>query len=157
MGSEMCIRDSDYPTPKEEREMLDLLTKEEVSREYSRTVARVSDIELMRKAAADIYADDKIRQYIISLVWASRTPEEFGLDIGPLVDLGASPRAVLSLFLCARAEALLNGEDHVDPQMVKDIAIDVMQHRIALSYEAEAQGLTSSDIVKKILDSVEVP
>ena len=111
----------------------------------------------MRKAAEDIYADDKIRQYIISLVWASRTPKEFGLDIAPLVELGASPRAVLSLFLCARAEALLEGEDHVVPQMVKNIATDVLQHRIALTYEAEAQGISSADIVQKILDSVEVP
>ena len=91
-------------------------------------------------------------------MWATRRPKDYRLKkIDSLIELGASPRAVISLFQCARALALINGEHHVVPQMVKDVAPDVLRHRIMLSYEAEAEGLNTDNIIQMLLQGVEVP
>ena len=144
----------DYPTREEERRMLDLVTNKSPNEENSRgPVASLQEVERLRETCRSIYVDDKVREYIVNLVLATRHPEQFHLSCKSSIELGASPR----LFLAARAEALLNGEHFVTPQTVKDVAPDVLRHRIMPTYEAEAQGITSDDLVKTILDGVPVP
>lgn len=148
----------DYPTPAQEKEMLDLVTKQHAGEpQVVNTVASLADLSSLTRLSERLYVDDRVRQYIVNLVGATRTPEEYGLETGRLVELGASPRAVISLYLAARAEALIEGSHYVVPQMVKDVAPDVLRHRILVTYEAEAQGLNPDDIVKMILEAVEVP
>ncbi len=148
----------DYPTREEEKRMLDLVTSKDASRPHAAKVATLDDIRHAKRIAQSVYVDDRVRQYIVNLVWASRRPAEFNLNkLRPLIELGASPRAVISLYLASRAEALIAGERYVVPQMIKDVAFDVLRHRIIPTYEAEAQGLTPDNIIQIILDGVEVP
>lgn len=147
----------DYPTQSDERKMLDIVTKKEAMRPRCTEVATLEDITWLIDLGHLIYVDDRVRQYIVDLVWATRTPAEYRLKLESLIELGASPRAAIALFLTARAEALLAGERYVVPQMVKDVAPDVLRHRILLTYEAEAQGLDPDDLVQMVLDGVEVP
>ncbi len=151
----------DYPSPEEEKRMLDLVTAPSANNTAGvapgNAVASIEDILHLQKLTERIYVDDRIRQYIVNLVWATRTPSKFGLSLDPLIELGASPRAAISLLLVARAEALLSGEHYVGPQTVKNIALDVLRHRVIPTYEAEAQGLSADDLVKMVLDGVEVP
>lgn len=145
-----------YPSVEEESKILNLVA-EESSANSLKPVANLGDIARAQQALKSIFVDDRIKTYIVNLVAATRTPAKFNLQFGPLVQLGASPRASISLFLAAKAEALIAGETYVVPQNVKDIAADVLRHRILLSYEAEARGLSPDDIVKSVLDGVEVP
>ena len=152
----------DYPSPDEEKRMLELVTSRSAlsaheSASSGKPVATIADILNLQRLTERIYVDDRIRQYIINLVWATRTPSKYGLSLDPLIELGASPRAAISLLLVARAEALLSGEHYVGPQTVKSIALDVLRHRVIPTYEAEAQGLHADDLVKMVLDGVEVP
>lgn len=148
----------DYPSAAEERQMLDTITRKHTGEPPQvAPVATLEDLERLTALSEKIYVDDRVRQYIVNLVGATRKPEDYGLDIAPLIELGASPRAVISLFMATRAEALIEGSQYVVPQMVKDTAADVLRHRILVTYEAEAQGLTADDIVRMILEGVEVP
>lgn len=147
----------DYPTPSEEKEMLSRVTDRSFSESHIEQVATLEDIVHIRQLIHHIYVDERIRQYIVDIVTASRTPKAFNLPMDSLIELGASPRATISLFLAARAEALLGGETFVVPQNIKDIALDVLRHRITPTYEAEAQGLSPEDLVRMILDGVPVP
>ena len=104
-----------------------------------------------------IHMEEKVVDYIIRLSSATRNPKEFGLDIGPMINFGASPRASIWLGLAARASAFLNGRGYVTPQDVKSLAPDVLRHRILLSYEAEAEGRTTDDLIKILLERIEVP
>ncbi|MFN8392296.1 MAG: AAA family ATPase [Bdellovibrionota bacterium] len=146
-----------YPTPDEEKHMLDLVTTPGFGKERRAPVATLADMKALSQLCRRIYVDDRVKKYIVNLVWASRKPADYGLKLEPLIELGASPRAAISLLLVARAEALLSGEHYVGPQTVKNVALDVLRHRIMPTYEAEAQGLDSDSIVKMILDGVEVP
>ena len=146
----------DYPSIEEETKILNLVTEDNNSEE-KKPVASLSDIENAQKCLKSVYIDDRIKSYIVNIVAASRNPEDFGLKFGPLLELGASPRASISLLLASKAEALLNGDSYVIPQNIKDVAYDILRHRIILSYEAEARGLNTEDIIKSILDGVEVP
>ena len=101
--------------------------------------------------------DEKIRDYIVKLVFATRKPEDYQLDLKHFIQFGASPRATIYLTIAAKAWALLQGRDYVIPEDVKSIGPDVLRHRIILTYEAEAQSMTSDAIVKKILNAVPVP
>jgi len=101
--------------------------------------------------------DEKIEEYILNLVAATRDPSLCNLDIGDLIRYGASPRATIFLAHAAKASALLAGRGYVTPQDVKSIAPDILRHRVIITYEAEAEEKTSDDIVKQILDNVEVP
>jgi MoxR-like ATPase len=101
--------------------------------------------------------DEKIEEYIVDLIESTRNPGAYGLDIGPLIRYGASPRATIFLAMASRANALLEGRGYVTPQDVKTIAPDVLRHRIILTYEAEAEEKSSDDIVRQILASVDVP
>jgi MoxR-like ATPase len=116
-----------------------------------------SDISRMRDLADSIYMDEKIEEYILNLVAATRDPSLCNLDIGDLIRYGASPRATIFLAHAAKAKALLAGRGYVTPQDVKFSAPDILRHRVIVTYEAEAEEKTSDDIVKQILDNVEVP
>ena len=147
----------DYPSPDEEKTMLDLVTTPGFGKERRPAVASLQDIKSLVRLCQRVYVDDRVKKYIVSLVWASRRPDEHQLKLSSLIELGASPRAAIALLLVARAEAMLSGEHYVGPQTVKNVALDVLRHRIIPTYEAEAQGLDSDSIVKMILDGVEVP
>jgi MoxR-like ATPase len=105
----------------------------------------------------NIYVDDKIKDYILSIVFATRDPAAFNLDLKPYIRYGASPRATIYLTLAAKAQAFLNGRGYVTPQDVKSIAPDVLRHRLLVSYEAEAEELTSEDLIGRILNKLPVP
>ncbi|WP_163335964.1 MoxR family ATPase [Desulfopila sp. IMCC35008] len=146
----------DYPTMSQERQILD----EQESTESPINVipvARPEDILASRKTVHKIYMDDKIKDYIVSLVFATREPQNFKLDYQDYIETGASPRATINLKLVAKCLAYLAGRGYVTPDDVKDAALDVMRHRIRVSYEAEAEGVTSEDIIRKLLDTVPVP
>lgn len=149
----------DYPSEQEEKQMLELVTKTPGGTDArpQSSVATLEDIEQLKNLCQKIYVDEKIRSYIVSLTSATRSPGEHGLKMDELIELGASPRATISFFLTARAEALLAGMNYVTPQHIKDVAHDVLRHRIIPTYEAEAQGLSADDLVQMILDGVQVP
>jgi MoxR-like ATPase len=145
----------DYPARKEEREILDRMSKEETPR-----AARVIETDAIlraRRMVEDVYMDDRIKEYILSIVFATRNPSEFGLDIGPLVEFGASPRATLFLAQAARAHAFIRQRGYVTPEDVKSVGPDVLRHRVILSFEAEAENVKPEEIVRRVFDTVEVP
>ena len=146
----------DYPDREVERKVLDTaLDGNSLSVE---SVLSADDISGMQDVVKMIYTDEQLKNYILELVRATRSPGEYKLEeLKSLIEFGASPRASIFLGLAARAKAFLNTRGYVTPQDVKDIAVDVLRHRIILTYEAEAEQLTSDDIVKKILDAVPVP
>ena len=145
-----------YPEQSEERRVLDMALDDTVR--PITAVLHPKDIFEMQEVVRMIYIDDQIKDYIVSIVRATRNPEAFKLkDVAPLIDFGASPRASIFLGKGARAIAFLNGRGYVTPQDVKDIAYDVLRHRIILTYEAEAEEKTSDDVIKEILNAVPVP
>ncbi len=111
----------------------------------------------MRSVLDQVYCDEKVGDYILDIVFATRTPAEFKLKIGHQIEYGASPRATMYLNLAARANAMLNGRAYATPQDVKEVAYDVLRHRIILTYEAEAEELSSDDIIANILNEIPVP
>ncbi len=145
-----------YPTPQEERRILDRMAFTSPEQTIQ-PVMGPEDIVRARQAVDEIYIDDKIKDYIVSLVIATRDPAAFKLDLKGLIQYGASPRATIMLTLGAKAGAFLAGRGFVTPQDVKDIAPAILRHRVIISYEAEAEEQTSDDIVKTILDHVPVP
>jgi MoxR-like ATPase len=145
----------DYPDLQEERRILDLMAPDEAIH-----VARVvtpADILRVRQVVKEVYVDDRIKDYIVQLVFASRRPQEFKLDLKDLIQFGASPRATIFLAQAARAHAFVKGRGYVTPEDVKAIGLDVLRHRIILTYEAEAEEVTSEEIVRRIFDAVQVP
>jgi MoxR-like ATPase len=144
-----------YPNRDEELEIMDRMAGTE--QPTASAVVSPDDILNARKVVSEIYVDEKVKEYIINIVMASREPGKFGLDIGELVEYGASPRATIYLNLAARAHAFLRGRGYITPEDVKTIGMDVLRHRIILTYEAEAEELSTEDIVQKIFDTIEVP
>jgi MoxR-like ATPase len=121
-------------------------------------VAKPEDILRVRRLADEIFMDDKIGEYIVDLVSATRRPGEYGMaELAELIRYGASPRATLFLTMASRGHALMSGRGYVTPQDVKSVAMDVLRHRVVPTYEAEAEEKTSEDLVQKILDTVDVP
>ena len=104
-----------------------------------------------------IYIDEKVRDYIVDLVLATRDPKAYGLDLAGCIQYGASPRATINLTIAAKAAAFLKGRGYVTPQDVKSLAHDVLRHRVTVTYEAEAENLTSDIVVQKIIDTMPVP
>ena len=146
----------DYPTEEEETEVV-RLNMESRMPELSALVGR-EDILAARKAVRQVHTDDKIIRYAVSIATATRQPERIGLDtFKPMIRYGASPRASIYLILAARAEAFTEGRDFVLPEDVRSVAHDVLRHRIGLSYEAEAERISSDQIVDEILAKVIVP
>ncbi|MBL7663011.1 AAA family ATPase [bacterium] len=144
-----------YPEAKEEEQMLSLLQHND--EQGKQAVAHVADLDLLHQTWRNIYVDEKIKSYIVDLVRATRTPQEFNLNFQSKIEIGASPRASISLFRAAAADALLTGSTYVTPQHVKNVAPDVLRHRLLLSYEAEAENLTADKIIATILETVKVP
>ena len=145
-----------YPKPEEERKVVDrALDQVQVD---VKPVATPADLLSMREVVELIYLDDKVKEYALAVVQATRDPERFGLkDLKPLISFGASPRASIYLATGARALAFLEGRGYVTPQEVKDIAHDVLRHRLILSYEAEAEEIDADAVIGRILQAVPVP
>ena len=145
----------DYPDRNQE---LEILKKAEFNLpETIEPVVTPAELKAMTELVREIYVDDKLKEYIVDLVFATRHPEKFGMDIKDHVAFGASPRATLFLAQAARVSAFLQGRAYVTPQDIKNMAPDVLRHRILLSFEAEAADVTSDDIIQTLFDSVAVP
>jgi MoxR-like ATPase len=145
-----------YPNRTEERAILDAMAVTEPSLSVQPVVS-AEDIIKARRVVSNIYVDDKVKNYIVDIVLATRDPKPYGIDLNGWVQCGASPRGTISLTLAARAHAFLQGRGYVTPQDVKDLAYDVLRHRIAVSYEAEAENINSENIVAGILEGLRVP
>ncbi len=145
-----------YPSLEQERRILDTMAFTDANPQASPVIGP-EEILAARKVVDAIYVDDKIKDYILSIVFATRDPEAYRLPLKPYLRFGASPRATLGLTLAARAQAFLQGRGYVTPQDVKSLAPDVLRHRILVSYEAEAEELTSDDIVRQVLSQLPVP
>ncbi|KAB2835888.1 MAG: MoxR family ATPase [Candidatus Brocadia sp.] len=145
-----------YPDKKEEREILDRMA---LTRQDFKVTPVISPADILRLRAIvdEIYIDDKIKDYIIDIVFASRDPKAYNLKLEEFIEYGASPRATIFLTLAAKAHAFIKGRGFVTPQDVKSIGMDVLRHRIIITYEAEAEDMRAEDIVQKIFDTVEVP
>ena len=147
----------DYPSRDEELEIMRRMARTG-ERPSVQSVATPEQILRAREVLDELYVDERIEQYIVDLVLTSRSPGDHGLDaLVPLVEYGASPRASINLNLAARAHAFLRHRAYVTPEDVRAVALDVMRHRIVVTYEAEAEQVTSVDLVERILDTVEVP
>jgi MoxR-like ATPase len=145
----------DYPSAMEEKEIMDRFNN--AVTENVKGVVDVSQIELVKKVIRSIHMEEKIVDYIVRISRATRNPQKFGLNIGPMISYGASPRASIWLDQASRAHAFLNGRGYVTPQDVKSMAPDVLRHRIILSYEAEAEGKCTDDLIEFLLERIEVP
>jgi MoxR-like ATPase len=145
----------DYPNKEEEKEIIKRISEEAPAE--IQAVASPDEILAARKSVDKIYIDEKILDYIVEIVFASREPKAFGIDIAELIQFGASPRASIYLNQAAKAYAFLQGRGYVIPQDIKSIGFDVLRHRILLSYEAEAEDLSADDIITKIFEHIEVP
>ena len=147
----------DYPSRDEERRVVDRVCSSRVASEM-RAIASAEAILDARSLVHEVFADQKVRDYIVDIVRATREPEKAKLDsLRGMIEMGASPRASISLMNAARAHALLQGRSYVTPHDVKTLAPDVLRHRLMLSYEAEAEGQTPDRVVATILDHVPVP
>ncbi|MFH1627163.1 MAG: MoxR family ATPase [Pseudomonadota bacterium] len=145
-----------YPSVSEERISLDTVETIDQSVQVNRVV-QIEEIIRARQVVNTIYMDEKVKDYIVSLVYATRDPETYGLNLKPYIQNGASPRATINLKTASKSLAFLKGRGYVTPEDVKSIAMDVLRHRVSITYEAEAEALTSEDIVRKILDTIPVP
>jgi MoxR-like ATPase len=144
-----------YPDKADEKIILEKMTHSLVK---INSVVSLSEIQKAKELIEQIYVDDKVKNYILDLVFASRNPKEYNLkDLQNLIAYGGSPRATINLTLAAKAYAFLQGRGYVIPEDIKIIGRDVLRHRILITYEAEAEGLTSDDIIEKIFGGVEVP
>lgn len=146
----------DYPSKEEERLILDLMAKTDAKQDVN-TIIKLEEVLSARKIVDEIHIDDKIKDYIVNIVFATRRPSQYKMDIDSFIRFGASPRATIALAIASKANAFLNGRGYVVPQDIKDIAGDILRHRIIVSYEAEAEGVSSEEIIKKVLDTVAVP
>ncbi len=145
-----------YPSPTEERTIMDRMT---IGQDIKvDKVVSPDDIIRARKVITEIYVDEKVKEYIINIVFATREPDKYGLgDMKDLIAYGASPRATIYLNIAAKAHAFLRGRGYITPEDIKAIGPDVLRHRVIVTYEAEAEEKTSDDLVKKIFDTIEVP
>ena len=149
----ICV---DYPSREEERIILERMAHAKPLNPIQ-SVITPEQILSARKVVDEIYIDDKIKNYIVDIIFATREPDQAGLTINEYIKYGASPRATISLTLAARAQAFIEGRGYVTPQDVKSVAPDVLRHRIILSYEAEAEEITSDKLIKEILAEIPVP
>jgi len=146
-----------YPGKEEEKQILDRMALTSYSKKLKKIISP-KDIMRVRELVNEIYIDDKIKDYILDIIFATREPEKYGLeDIKPLIQYGASPRATINLTIAAKAFAFINGRGYVTPLDIKSIGYDVLRHRVIPSYEAEAEEKTSEDILKIIFDNIKVP
>ena len=146
----------DYPSKDDEREILDRMALTDVSMKVN-SVLKPEDIKRLRSVVDQIYIDDKIKDYIVDLVVATRDPQKYGLNLGEFIEFGASPRATIFLAIASKAYAFLKGRGYVTPQDVKSIGMDVLRHRVIITYEAEAEEMTAEKVIQNIFDNIEVP
>lgn len=146
----------DYPDKSEERKILDRMAGTNVHFDIQAAI-QPEDIAQVRNVVDEIYIDEKIKDYIVDIVCATREPDKYGIDMANFINYGASPRATIYLALAAKAHAFIQQRGYVTPQDVKSIGPDILRHRVIISYEAEAEDKTSEDIIKTIFDSIEVP
>jgi MoxR-like ATPase len=144
-----------YPDRKEEFEIMERYTTGK-NPEVQKVISP-EDIIKAREVVNQIYIDEKVKQYIVDIVYATRTPEVYDIKIKDLIAYGASPRASIYLNLAGKAHAFLKGRGYVTPEDIKSIGMDVLRHRIIISYEAEAEEITSEDVIKRVFDEIEVP
>ena len=146
-----------YPSKEEEYRILKRMSFTDKDIKVNPVISP-KDIIAARKVVDEIYMDDKIERYILDIVFATRNPRDYKLDdFAPLIQYGASPRASIYLTVASKAYAFVQGRGYVTPQDVKSIGVDILRHRVIVSYEAEAEEKTSDDIIKKIFDEIEVP
>ncbi|MFP4281243.1 MAG: AAA family ATPase [Opitutales bacterium] len=146
-----------YPTREEERKILDTMATTGPAPSASGVIS-TEQILAAREVVNEIYVDDKVKDYIVEIVFATRSPQDYGLEeIRDFIQFGASPRATIALTLAAKAWAFLQGRGYVTPQDVKTIGLDVLRHRVIVTYEAEAEEITSEDLVRKIFETIPVP
>jgi MoxR-like ATPase len=145
-----------YPSKAEERKILDLMGTSAPDLSVHK-VASVDEIIRARDIVNRIFIDDRVKDYIVDIVWATRRPEEYHLGMEGLIRYGASPRATINLTLASRAHAFLNGRGYVTPQDIKSVGLDVLRHRVIVSYEAEAEEITSETVVQRIFSGLPVP
>ncbi|PTY06001.1 ATPase [Verrucomicrobia bacterium LW23] len=145
-----------YPTRTEERSILDAMGTSAPLLDVT-PVITPEDVIHSRHVVNSIYIDDKVKDYIVDIVLATRDPQAYRLDFQSFIQYGASPRATIALTLAAKGYAFIHGRGYVTPQDVKAMAPDVLRHRVIVTYEAEAENLTSTDIVQQILDTLPVP
>jgi MoxR-like ATPase len=145
-----------YPSRDEELEILDRMARTTVTHVVE-PVATAEDILAARAVVDTIYIDPKVKKYIVDVVFATREPQAYGLDIGPYIDFGASPRATIYLALAGKAHAFVQGRGYVTPQDIKSIGYDVLRHRVLTNYEAEAAGVSSEDLIRRVFDQLPVP
>ena len=144
-----------YPNKAEEKEIVKRVTAEKQNE--IQAVAEPSDILEIQKLVNRIYIDEKLQDYILEIIFATREPKVFGIEIEDLIQYGASPRASIYLNQAVKAYAFLQGRGYVVPQDIKTVGLDILRHRVILSYEAEAEDLCSDDIINKIFENIEVP
>ena len=147
----------DYPEKNEERKILRQAARTDQA-DPVKPAVKPKQILDAQKTINDIYVDEKVEDYILNLVFATRNPDEYGLgDLSQLIEYGASPRATINLILASRARAFLEHRGYITPEDVRYIGKDVLRHRVILTYEAEAEELTSEDIIQRLFDSIEIP
>lgn len=145
-----------YPTRREEKEIMERMALIGEPPQ-AKTVVHPKDILEARKIVNDIYIDEKVKEYILDIVFATRDPESYKLPLKQYIEYGASPRATIFLTVAAKAYAFLNGRGFVTPQDVKSIGMDVLRHRVIVTYEAEAEEMTAESVIQNIFNEVEVP
>ena len=147
----------DYPIKEEEKQILRKMAKTSVNQSIN-PVAKPEQILTAQNIINDIYVDEKVEEYILNLIFSTRNPEDFGLsDLAGLIDYGASPRASINIVLAAKARAFIEHRGYITPEDVRFVGADVLRHRIILTYEAEAEELTSEDIIQRLFETIEVP
>ena len=145
-----------YPKKEEEREIIRMNNSGDFPR--ANAVVSPEDILRARSVVREVYMDEKIERYIVDIVFATRQPEEYGLTkLKDMISFGGSPRASISLALAAKAYAFIKRRGYVIPEDVRAVSYDVLRHRIGLTYEAEAENITSEEIITEVLNAVEVP
>jgi MoxR-like ATPase len=145
-----------YPSKAEERKILDLMGTSAPDLSVQ-PVASAEEVIRARGIVNRIFIDDRVKDYIVDIVWATRRPEEYHLGMEGLIRYGASPRATINLTLASRAHAFLNGRGYVTPQDIKSVGLDVLRHRVIVSYEAEAEEITSETVIQRIFSGLPVP
>jgi MoxR-like ATPase len=145
-----------YPSREEELQILERNARTQLQVDV-KPVVTTEEILRVREVVDEIYIDEKVKQYIVDVVYATREPHAYQLDFGDFIEYGASPRATIALALAAKAHAFIRGRGYVTPQDVKSIGMDVLRHRVLVTYEAEAEEVTAEDLIQKIFETLPVP
>ncbi|WP_153557602.1 AAA family ATPase [Roseimaritima sediminicola] len=145
-----------YPSRDEELQILQRMSKTSAVFDIQ-PVTSPEEILAARRLVDQVHVDEKVQHYIVDIVMATRTPEAYGLPLGELIQFGGSPRATINLTLAAKASAFLDGRGYVTPQDVREIALDVLRHRVMVTYEAEAEDRDSESVVREILQNIYMP